>query len=228
MTTDMYRVIPLLGALLRHTDKCRRGNQCPFPQCQQVQPHLSRNTFRLYWHDEPFLIDMKEIRARYFYRHDHYFKCRDILKDDHEMNDPVRYHYQHGCFCAATRYWAQLVAQELFPPQPLSLELLATCAVPNISPSLFLCHPDTEPVLRLYSMAKRVQKWWRAKLQTRGLYRIKVCKYYKQRGWTGCRKRCDCRYAHGMHDIRAKFVPSLRDLHRAIASNNNNNNNNSR
>jgi hypothetical protein len=211
MRSTKQRLVPIMASMLRHVQKCQCGIDCPIPLCTLLKENGNNDIFTVYWSNNQWIkFNLSSVRAEYLYL-PHYAQCRDVVGISEMMDHPISLPYQHGCYCAAIKHYMRQIAQ-CFPPQPLSLQLLATCAVSHISPRLVMRHPDGEDVMRMHAMSQRVQKWWRGTLQRRGLYRIKVCKYYKMRGWIACRYGVQCRFAHGRHDIRPKFVPSLRDL----------------
>jgi Zinc finger C-x8-C-x5-C-x3-H type (and similar) len=192
-----------MASMLRHIEKCRCGTDCPIPLCAVLKANGDNETFTVLWRNHQWIqFHLPSVRDDYLHL-PHYAKCREVIHS-WEMDNPISLPYQHGCYCAAIKQCMRRMAQYI-PQQPLSLQLLATCAIPNISPHLVNLHPDGHDVLLMYAMSQRVQKWWRANLQRRGLYRIKVCKYYKMRGWVACRYGVHCRFAHGRHDIRPKF-----------------------
>jgi hypothetical protein len=205
------RLVPIMASMLRHIEKCRCGpNDCPIPLCALLKANGNNDTFTVHWNNNQWIeFNLPSVRVEYL-QFPHYAKCREVIHSSEMMDNPISHPYQHGCYCAAIKQCMRRIAQ-CFPQQPLSLQLLAICAIPDISPHLVILHPDGEDVLRMVSMSQRVQHWWREILQRRGLYRIKVCKYYKMRGWIACRYGVQCRFAHGRHDIRHKFVPSVRD-----------------
>jgi Zinc finger C-x8-C-x5-C-x3-H type (and similar) len=204
---------------LRHTAKCRLGAQCPVPLCVDLHKHPSHVVFTFEEDGKTitYSIDTESFKNTCFRDHP-YAQCREVVEDESELDDVLQSFLKHGCFCAAVRVYTKRIVEASFPPQPLSLEFYATCAVPDISPALITWHQDAEQVLRFYYMAKRVQKWWRSHLQRRGLYRIRACKYYDRGGSIACRQGVFCRFAHGKHDIRHKFVPSLQELQQNIST----------
>lgn len=164
--------------------KCRRGEKCPFPACRELQDFEKDRLIQAY--ESPSSAMM------------HYTKCREV--SDRSSNGHVRV----KCLCKFIRAGMKELKKEYFHESPMTLQLLAACAVPK--GQILDPHPHREELLRLKNSAVRIQRRWRKHLLSRGpRYRTTLCRYYM--GGNGCRNGVNCTFAHGTHDLRHNFRP---------------------
>jgi hypothetical protein len=169
--------VALSVALSRHFSKCQDGNDGK--SCMAFSIATT----------QALLAGFKESPAI-----EHYRKCREEATQ----------HPRH-CLCDMVRRFLNEMKQA---EKPLSLEILCICALPpNIvaAPFLeapFLEAPFLEEVAKMRRAAERIQRMWRHFLQSRGVYRVTLCRFC----YRGCRSGVNCTLAHGQHDIRTNFV----------------------
>ena len=165
-------------ALIIHRAKCNRGEECPILSCCQSRNSETINAF------------LTSDKGKQFMKH--YMKCRA------QATNVIT---RGACHCGIIRFYLQNLQAQFLPPRQLSLEFLAACAVPY-SPSLII-HPLGETAIALRAAAIKVQRRWRAFLNTRGpQYRTALCRYYRQ---GRCSRGVHCTFAHGEHDLRQSF-----------------------
>lgn len=122
----------------------------------------------------------------------HYRKCSEKMSLAPRTNMTCPYW--------VIRYIAIRRKQETFPDQPLSLQFLAACCVPR-DPSL-VRHPIAGTiVVPMRFAAIAIQRKWISFLKARGLYKVSLCRYHPK-----CMNGVNCKFAHGGHDLRPKFV----------------------
>mmetsp|Transcript_11321 Transcript_11321/g.16232 ORF Transcript_11321/g.16232 Transcript_11321/m.16232 type:complete len:155 (-) Transcript_11321:374-838(-) len=107
------RITVFCGA--RHFMKCRRGEKCPFPACRELQDFEKDRHIQAY--ESPSSAMM------------HYTKCREV--SDRSSNGHVRV----KCLCKFIRAGMKELKKEYFHESPMTLQLLAACAVPKRSDS---------------------------------------------------------------------------------------------
>lgn len=167
----------------RHILKCRRGEKCPVPVCKDAQDFEKDRMIQAYVSSSAII---------------HYTKCREV--SDRSSNGHVRV----NCLCKFIRAGMKKLKEKYFHESPMTLQLLAACAVPK--GQILDPHPHREELLRLKNSAVRIQRRWRKHLLLRGpCYRTTLCRYYM--GRNGCRNGVNCTFAHGTHDLRHNFKP---------------------
>ena len=128
----------------------------------------------------------------------HYAKCREGLRGP---SGPM---YNNCPLCEDTRADMKWLKEKYFNESPMSLQLLAACAVPE--DQIMDPHLHREELLRLKYSAARIQRRWRKFLRSRGpRYRTSLCSDYMS--GRGCPNGVNCTFAHGNHDLRHSFRP---------------------
>ena len=177
-----------IGAVARHVMKCRKGDKCPVMHCWALQGEDA----------------MKERVIQAFTSDPlgkHYAKCRKGLVGYSGRRSQMR----SNCPCYDIRDRMKRFKAEYFDESPMSLQLLAACAVPK--DQMMDPHPYLEELLCLKYSATRIQRRWRKFLYSRGpFYKTSLCRYYRS-GRGGCRNGVNCTFAHGNHDLRHSFRP---------------------
>ncbi len=144
-------------AVARHVMKCKRGEQCPVMNCWTLQGEDA----------------MKERVIQAFtssHLGKHYAKCRKGLGGymGHKRNK-----MRSNCLCKEIRANMKGFKAEYFNESPMSLQLLAACAVPK--DQMMDPHPYyLEELLRLNYSAKRIQRRWRKFVHSRAEEEIRL------------------------------------------------------
>ena len=144
----------------------------------------------------------------------HYAKCQEGLG-----RPPIAHvtTWTSNCPCYHIRGNMKALKEKYFNESPMSLQLLAACAV--TIDQIMNPHPHREEILRMKYSAARIQRRWKTFLYSRGpRYRTSLCRYYMSE--RGCRNGVNCTFAHGNHDVRHSFRPpsNFQGLHGRIES----------
>jgi hypothetical protein len=117
-------------ARYRHMMKCRRRDKCPIMSCRRLQDETKDQLIQK-WTPSPI--------------GKHYAKCREGLDG------------QASCVhdCSKIRANMKWLKEKYFNESPMSLQLLAACAVPR--DKMMDPHPHREELLRLNYSAERIQ-----------------------------------------------------------------------
>ena len=98
--------------VIRHVMKCKRGHNCPIIICREIQDEDARKERVIQaFTSSPFYL--------------HYFKCREGLRGP---SGPM---YNNCPLCEAIRADMKWLKEKYFNESPMSLQLLAACAVPK-------------------------------------------------------------------------------------------------
>jgi hypothetical protein len=190
------REMAATGVAIRHVMKCRRGDKCPYMTCRELEDAMKERVIQVFT-SSPLGM--------------HYVKCREGLGGQilDRFGDPYSEFTVSNCrYCNHIRGGMKALKEKYFTESPMSLQLLAACAVPKdqIMDPHPHPHPHREELLRMKYSAARIQRRWRKFLYSRGpRYRTSLCRYYRRRG--GCRNGVNCTFAHGNHDLRQSFRP---------------------
>lgn len=138
------REVVEIGAVARHVMKCNRGEQCPIMICRELKGEdaMKERMIQAFNTSSPFGM--------------HYAKCREGLGGQ----------VSSVCVCSNIRANMKWFKEEFFKESPMSLQLLAACAVSK-DDQMMDSHPYREELLRLKYSAARIQRRWRKFLHPR-------------------------------------------------------------